>query len=1223
MKIVIDLQGAQSLGSRNRGIGRYSLSLIKAILENHSKEHDITILLSALFKESIEDIKKQLQEIVPNIDIKIWHGLSNISYLQNSYSTNKKYTEQIREDFIKTLSPDIVLNTSLIEGYIDDSTISISKNLPYLTATILYDLIPYIHHEHYLADKEVKEWYHQRIQNLKNSDLLLSISESSREEAIEHLKINPQNIVNISSACENFFQKVDISIEDEANIKNKFNIKQPFILYTGGIDFRKNIDNLIIAYSKLPQNIKLSYQLAIVCSIQEEQKQSLYSLAQKNGVDKSQLIFTNYVSDSELLYFYNLCDLFVFPSWHEGFGLPILEAMFCNKAVIGSNVTSIPEVIGDERALFDPFKIESIRDKIEELLTNKELKNQLIQHNKSYSKKFTWQKSAQLAIDAMQNLYNKRPSIKKDKSKKPSLAYLSPLPPQKSGISDYSHELLFELRNHYDIDLITQGEDIKLDFTCSIKNIEFFKQNYSSYDRVLYHIGNSQFHKHMFLLLKEYSGVVVLHDFYLSNIVAHIELTHYKLNFLNLSLYNSHGYKALAHRYKTEDLYDMLWDYPTNLDIIQQANGIIMHSHKPKELLKKYYNIENLKNLKVIPLLRKAPIKKDKKAIKALLNLPQDSFLVCSFGTLGETKLNHQSIKAFINSSLVNDKNTYLIFVGESTDKVYKDSLKELSAKFKNKIIFTGWIDYPTYQNYLRVTDVALQLRTLWRGETSAAALDCMNYKIPTIVNANGSMSELDKDSVLMIEDEFKIEELISSLELLKDATLRDKISTNAQKILRTKHNPKECATLYHEAIEEFYTNTQTLQESIKTLSKISNTPDEDTLLNTSVALSYNYPLAPSLKQIFVDISTLVQVDAKSGIQRVVKNILEHLLYNPPSGYKVEPVYALGGRYSYARKFTLSFIGADENILLDEPIQPQKNDIFLALDLAPLQINSTSDYLSFLKMLGVEVKFVLYDLLPITSPLFFNDEDIKHFKLWLEELLKADAVLSISKNVASQLEDYIYHNKDIKNISLKIDSFSLGADFKINTYLPKKEQEEFLTTIKNSTTFIMVGTLEPRKAHAQTLEAFEVLWSQNIDVNLLIVGRAGWLVEELLQKIKNHQQLNKKLFFVENADDDYLTQLYKNSSALIASSYAEGFGLPLIEAAQHSLPIIARDIAIFREVAASNAHYFKDSNDALHLAKSIEIWLELHSKNIHPKSQNINYLSSKESAKEFVDLLIN
>lgn len=100
-----------------------------------------------------------------------------------------------------------------------------------------------------------------------------------------------------------------------------------------------------------------------------------------------------------------------------------------------------------------------------------------------------------------------------------------------------------------------------------------------------------------------------------------------------------------------------------------------------------------------------------------------------------------------------------------------------------NPSIFTGWIDYATYQNYLSIADVAVQLRTLWRGETSAAALDCMNYKIATIVNANGSMSELDKDSVIMLDDNFTTEALTHSLELLKDAKIRDQMAANAQEV--------------------------------------------------------------------------------------------------------------------------------------------------------------------------------------------------------------------------------------------------------------------------------------------------------------------------------------------------------------------------------------------------------------------------------------------------------
>ena len=121
----------------------------------------------------------------------------------------------------------------------------------------------------------------------------------------------------------------------------------------------------------------------------------------------------------------------------------------------------------------------------------------------------------------------------------------------------------------------------------------------------------------------------------------------------------------------------------------------------------------------------------------------------------------------------------------------------------------------------------------------------------------------------------------------------------------------------------------------------------------------------------------------------------------------------------------------------------------------------------------------------------------------------------------------------------------------------------------------MVATIEPRKGHHQTLKAFELLWGQGADINLVIVGKQGWLVEELIENIKAHSELNKRLFWQEGISDEYLENIYAESTCLIAASEGEGFGLPLIEAAQKGKPIIARDIKVFREVAGDYAYYFK------------------------------------------------
>ena len=139
-------------------------------------------------------------------------------------------------------------------------------------------------------------------------------------------------------------------------------------------------------------------------------------------------------------------------------------------------------------------------------------------------------------------------------------------------------------------------------------------------------------------------------------------------------------------------------------------------------------------------------------------------------------------------------------------------------------------------------------------------------------------------------------------------------------------------------------------------------------------------------------------------------------------------------------------------------------------------------------------------------------------------------------------------------------------------------------------TLLMVGTIEPRKGYDQALDALELLWRDNVDVNLVIVGRFGWLMERFIAKVDKHAERGKRLFWLGDADDGELNALYQNSTALLAASRGEGYGLPLIEAARRGLPVIARDLPIFREVMAGQADYFSASA-AVELASFLRSWL--------------------------------
>ncbi|WP_186372039.1 glycosyltransferase [Yersinia vastinensis] len=208
----------------------------------------------------------------------------------------------------------------------------------------------------------------------------------------------------------------------------------------------------------------------------------------------------------------------------------------------------------------------------------------------------------------------------------------------------------------------------------------------------------------------------------------------------------------------------------------------------------------------------------------------------------------------------------------------------------------------------------------------------------------------------------------------------------------------------------------------------------------------------------------------------------------------------------------------------------------------------------------------------------------------------------------------------------------LGADIDAVPVKPSDNSKKNQTAslVDKKITFLMVGTLEPRKGHLQVLEAFDILWNKGIDVNLIIVGKEGWLqlpnelrrtIPNIVSKLKKHSELNHHLFWFDHVDDNELNSIYSSSSALIFASEAEGFGLPLIEAARKSLPLIIRDISVFREIVGENAFYF-DSQDPNVLSDAIIEWIMQYKDDTHPTSENLSWLTWSDSASHLVRFLL-
>ncbi|WP_460096904.1 glycosyltransferase [Pseudomonas sp. S3_C01] len=816
------------------------------------------------------------------------------------------------------------------------------------------------------------------------------------------------------------------------------------------------------------------------------------------------------------------------------------------------------------------------------------------------------------------------------------LAYVSPLPPQKSGIAGYSAELLPELSRYYDIDVVTdhpQVNDPWILANCQVRSVEWFRQNASRYQRVIYHFGNSPMHAFMFELLDEIAGVVVLHDFYLSDVQWYCQVHGIKPDAWIKELYQGHGYKAVDDFHR-DGVHSTLSKYPGSLGVINQALGVIVHSNYSESLARQWYG--ERARCSAIPLLRVPAMNQDRERARAALGLSSDDFVVCSFGFMGKTKLNHRLLAAWENSPLLRqDSNCKLFFVGQNEASNYGEDIERLIKERQqpSSVSIVGWTDALTYEQYLAAADVGVQLRELSRGETSAAVLDCLNYGLATIINANGAMADLPDDVLIKLEDDFSDVQLTQALEWLRsEPAARAGLGDLAATYVRSAHAPAFCAQRYFESIEAHYLDYSRYQTFTSAVGHVVTDYSESVdIVAMSKAIALNQPPAVGLRRIYVDVSAMIRVDLRTGIQRVVRALLLALIESPPADYLFEPVFLSdsGGdwHWRYARNFMLSLMGCPTGWLLDEPVDMQPGEQFLGLDFSGSFIVEAGKrgVFSRLRERGVKTSFVVYDLIPIQFEEHFPAGTKEGHADWLYEVSKADAALCISASVAADLQRWVavHGAPRLSPSPLQTSWFHLGADLAAS--MPSnglvQGANEVLECLRSVPSFLSVGTIEPRKGHTQTLAAFDLLWAQGEQVNLVIVGKQGWMVDALCARLRNHPQLNKRLFWLEGVSDEYLEKVYAAASCLLAASQGEGFGLPLIEAAQHKLPILARALPVFREVAGEYAAFF-EGDSAKSLADAITQWLEDYREGSTIESVNMPWLTWKQSAEQFKRALL-
>lgn len=219
---------------------------------------------------------------------------------------------------------------------------------------------------------------------------------------------------------------------------------------------------------------------------------------------------------------------------------------------------------------------------------------------------------------------------------------------------------------------------------------------------------------------------------------------------------------------------------------------------------------------------------------------------------------------------------------------------------------------------------------------------------------------------------------------------------------------------------------------------------------------------------------------------------------------------------------------------------------------------------------GTGVAVNVYDLLPHTHPQWWpSGAADASFRPWVRAALEvADVLLVNSLATAHDLERFVADHRPIRVDGFDVQLMRLGADF---SDAPARADE----ALRDQAHFLVVGTVEPRKGHGEVLDAFEALWARGHDLRLTVVGRPGWMVERLTRRMEALAVREPAFCWERSASDAELDELYRRCTAVVVASEAEGFGLPVVEAAVRGCPVVVRDIPVLRELAGDDAVYFR------------------------------------------------
>jgi glycosyltransferase involved in cell wall biosynthesis len=662
----------------------------------------------------------------------------------------------------------------------------------------LYDLIPRLFPNIYLEEPATKSRYNARLDLLRRADRVLAISEATARDALRELDLRPERVVVAGAAVSDHFRRPETSREEvAARVRDELPWAEPgYILYVGGIEPRKNIDRLLEAYARLPERLTERHSLAIVCRVHPADREQLERRLKKLGV-RGRVLFPGYVPDEQLVMLYQAAELFVFPALYEGFGLPVAEAIACGAPAIASRSSSLVELVHDDDALFDPLEVESIAAALERVLDDESLRARL--RARTLDARHTWRGVAARVVEAYDDLAPSEPLPLRRRRRR--IAVVTPLPPQRSGVADYSFRLLEELTEHCDLDAFVDENPHHVHAPEGVEVypigwLQMVERMRGRYDGAVYCLGNSEHHAEALALLRRRPGTVLAHDVRLTGLYAWTAAHRPELEPRGFAgaLSAMYGYRIPPGLGAGGGLsYEEASRYGVYMaqEAIAAADTYLVHSRYARQVARLDALPGDAAKVRILDFAFPDP--------GEFPNEDTPDPVVATLGLVAPVKQTAKVVEAF---ALVADRHSTatLSVVGPAGAGGALEEITEIAQELGvgDRVHVTGELGDEEFRAAIGRAAVAVQLRETSNGESAASVADCLAAGVPTVVTAIGSSRELPDDCVVKVARDVDRPELAAEiLGLLDDDARRTAMTEAARRHARVHSFSKTAERLY------------------------------------------------------------------------------------------------------------------------------------------------------------------------------------------------------------------------------------------------------------------------------------------------------------------------------------------------------------------------------------------------------------------------------------------